>query len=141
MEIWIQLGWAAAMVILCTLAHGLGLVGVSRLFRLEDKEIERHPFDIKAVVLMVAIALSLFTLHAVEIAAYASFYVAAGAIENIEAALIYSASAYATLGYMGANFPEDWQLLAATEALVGFLLIGWSTAFLVHNINRMQKKR
>jgi ascorbate-specific PTS system EIIC-type component UlaA len=36
-----------------------------------------------------------------------------------------------------ASFPEEWRLVGALEALVGFLLIGWSTAFMVQTLRRI----
>jgi hypothetical protein len=137
-ELWIQLGAAGLMVAVLTLIHGLGLVGISKLFKLQDERLEEHAFDSSALVLMATLAFSLFILHALEIGLIGGFYMAIGAIGTIEEALFYSASAYATLGYTAEYFPENWRLLAASEALVGFLLLGWSTAFLVHNINKLR---
>lgn len=139
MEIWLQFGAGGAMAAISALIHGLGLAGVARLFRLEDQRLEKHAFDIRAVLLMAAIALALFLLHAAEIWLFAFFYLAVDAIGTLEEALFYSASAYATLGYTADYFPEDWRLLAAAEALVGFLMLGWSTAFLVHNIGKLRE--
>ena len=138
-EIWMQLGAAALMVSVMTLIHGLGLVGVTRVYNLSDERLEKHDFDVRAILLMGAMALSLFVLHVIEIWAFALFYMAIDAIGSLEEALFYSASAYATLGYTADYFPEEWRLLAASEALAGFLMLGWSTAFLVHNINKLRE--
>ena len=45
--------------------------------------------------------------------------------------------AYATLGRTADYFPPDWRLIGALEALIGFLLIGWSKAFIVSKANRL----
>ena len=58
-------------------------------------------------------------------------------MQTVEEALYYSASAYATLGRGAEFFPADWRLIGALEALIGFLLIGWSTAFIVSKVNRL----
>lgn len=137
-EIWVQLGAAGLMVAVLALIHGLGLVGIAKLFTLNDERLEEHAFDSHAILLMGTLAFSLFILHALEIGIFAGFYMAIGAIGTFEEALFYSASAYATLGYTADYFPENWRLLGAAEALVGFLLLGWSTAFLVHNIDKLR---
>lgn len=137
-DIWIQLGVGGTMVALTTVAHGLGLIGITKLFRLKDERLEAHEFDYRAVALMSVIPMSLFVLHALEIALFSAVYMTIGAIGSVEEALFYSASAYATLGYTADYFPDAWRLLGSMEALVGFLLLGWSTAFLVHNFNKLQ---
>jgi hypothetical protein len=133
----IQLGSAALLVIVMTLIHGLGLVGISRLFDLRKERLEERDFNFGAVALMCGIALSLFTLHMVEITIFALFYMLVGAIGGLEEALSYSASTYATLGRTEEYFPQEWRLIGSIEALIGFLLIGWSTAFIVRNVSKL----
>ena len=133
-----QLAAAAALVIVMTLVHGLGLVGISRALNLDDERLEDHAFDFKAIVLMCGLALMLFGLHILEIFIFAGFYLAVGALPVLEEALYYSASAYATLGRTAEYFPGEWRILGAIEALIGFLLIGWSTAFIVSNVNKLR---
>jgi hypothetical protein len=79
----------------------------------------------------------LFALHFVEIALLALFYLAVGAFHGLEEALFFSASAYATLAQPEVGFPIEWRLVGAMEGLIGFLLIGWSTAFFVTDMNRL----
>ena len=138
-EIWIQFGAAGLMVAIMALIHGLGLVGITKAYDLSDERLEKRDFDVKAILLMGVMALSLFVLHVLEIWAFALFYMAVDAIHSLEEALYYSASAYATLGYTADYFPQEWRLLGASEGLAGFLMLGWSTAFLVHNINKLRE--
>ena len=83
--------------------------------------------------------MAIFALHTVEIWVFAAFYLLVGAIDGLNDALYYSASAYATLGRPAEFFGEDWRLIGALEALVGFVLIGWSTAFIVTTMNRLRR--
>lgn len=137
-ELAAQLGASMLLVVLCTLIHGLGLVGVSRLLRLEKERLKKHEFDLAALLIMCGMALCLFLLHMLEIAIFAVFYLLVGALGSLEEALHFSASAYATLGGAADYFPDEWGLMGAIEALIGFLLIGWSTAFIVRNVTRLQ---
>jgi hypothetical protein len=79
----------------------------------------------------------LFSLHVIEIALFAGFYLFVGALPHIELALFFSASAYSTLASPEADFPQAWRLVAALEGLTGFLMIGWSTAFFVTDMNKL----
>ena len=138
-ELAVQLGASMLMVVVCTLVHGLGLVGVSKLLDLRDERLEKRNFDTGAVLLMCGMALSLFLLHMIEITIFALFYLLVGALDIFEDALAFSASAYATLGQSTDTFPSDWALMGAIEALIGFLLIGWSTAFIFRNVSKMRE--
>ena len=136
-ELGFQLAAAAGMMAVMTLVHGLGLVAISKALRLRRDRLKRHHFNVRAVALMCAIALSLLALHTAEIMIFATFYSVVGAIVTFEEALYYSASAYATLGFTADFFPEEWRLVGAFEALIGFLMIGWSTAFIVSNVGEL----
>ena len=63
-----------------------------------------------------------------------------GAIRDFEEALFYSASAYATVGQSDVEFPQAWRLVGAIEGLIGFLLIGWSTAVFITDMNKVLRE-
>lgn len=134
----IQLGSAAALVVAMTLVHALGLIAISRVLRLQGERLEEQDFNLHAIALMCGMALSLFVLHLLEIAIFAGFYLLVGALESVEEALYFSASTYATLGRTEGYFPAAWRLLGSIESLIGFLLIGWSTAFIVSRVNKLR---
>ena len=135
----LQFGSAALLVVVMTLVHGVGLATITKILRLEGERLEEREFDLKAIALMCGMALLLFALHLVEIFIFAGFYLAVGALEGLEESLYFSASTYATLGRTEEYFPADWRLLGSLEAIIGFLLIGWSTAFIVSRVNKLRK--
>jgi hypothetical protein len=112
------------LLVLMVLIHGAGIVGATKLLRLEDRTLRAHRVNAKAFGLLTSIALCLFALHVLEIAVFAFFYLAVGALNTVESALYFSASAYSTLGHPDLNFPDEWRLVGAMEGLIGFLLIG-----------------
>lgn len=132
-----QLLAATGMMLVITITHALGLTAISKTLRLKDQRLKEMDFSCKSLVLTAGMALMLLLLHSVEIALFAVFYVAVGALQGSEEALYNSASAYATLGRTAEYFPENWRLIGAIEALIGFLMIGWSTAFIVSKANRL----
>ena len=137
-SIGIQLGASALLVAAMALAHGLGLVAITRALGLQEDRLEERPFDFRGALLMAVIALMLFVLHMAEIGLFAAFYLAVGAMESVEEALHYSASSYATLGQAGEYPSYEWRLVGAIESLIGFLLIGWSTAYIVSKVNKLR---
>lgn len=135
----VQLGAALALSALCALLHAGGLYGISRLFSLEDRELDKKPLGVETAGLIVVIALSLFALHLAEIGLFATVYDAVEAAPHFADALYYSASAYTTAGNGIEQLGKDWRLLGAAEALAGFLLIGWSVAYLVAKLRRLRE--
>ena len=134
-----QLGSAALLVVVMTLLHSSGLAAISRLFGLRDEQLKELDFDFVAIARMAAMAAALFVLHLFEIWVFAAFYLLVGAIGDLEEALYFSASTYSTLGRTEEFFPRDWRLLGSLESLIGFLLIGWSTAYIVSKVNKMRR--
>lgn len=126
------------MAALCSLVHAGGLTGTSRLFNLEDDELERKSLSLTTAWLIPVIALCLFLIHLIEIALFAGLYLMLGAARTIADALYFSISCYTTAGNGVEWIGRDWRLLGGAEALGGFLLIGWSTAYLVQKLNKLR---
>jgi len=133
----VQLICALLLVITMMIVHGGGIVAVTRLLRLRPKDLVAHEVDMRAFGLLTLIAFCLFTIHVLEITIFAIFYRIVGALRDFETALYFSVSAYTTLGQPDLGFPDDWRLVGAFEGLIGFLLIGWSTAVFITDINKL----
>ena len=134
-----QLGAAAALIIVATLIHGTGVTISSKLLRSEEGEFKRRSLLFLEFHFMVPMALFLFALHLLEIIIFAAFYLAVGAIGTVEGALFASASAYTTLGLTESTMVR-WRLVGAFEGLAGFLLIGWSVAVFMGEMEKALKK-
>ncbi len=80
---------------------------------------------------MVTVVLGLFIILTVEVWLWAICYLAVGAFHDFETALYFSTVTFSTLGFGDVLPAERWRLLSALEAVNGFLVIGWSTAYLV----------
>ncbi len=76
-------------------------------------------------------------MHTVEIWAYAALYLGLGEFRDLESALYFSTTSFSTLGFGDITLSHAHRLVGAIEGANGFLLIGWSTAFLVSVTNRM----
>lgn len=138
-QLGVQLGVAALFVLVMVIIHGLGLLGVSRMLKLDEERLVNHRMDLGALLLIGTTGVLLFMLHFTEIVVFALFYLALEpALTNFEDTLYYSASAYATLGTTEALIPKAWRLIGAFEAVIGFVLIGWSTAFVARVMAKLQ---
>ena len=137
-QLGVQLGVSALLVIVMTIVHSLGLMVASRILPLDEDRLKKRNFDLRGVMLLGTLGFTLFALHIAEIWLFAAFYLLIDAMQSLEEALYYSASAYATLGRTAEYFPDEWRLLGAVEALIGFVLISWSTALMVTTMNKLR---
>ena len=143
MHLALQLLASALLAMLVTVIHGTGVVVINRLFDREDRELRGLNLATRELGLMVPMAFCLFLLHTLEILLFSIFYMAVGAIRGLEDALLFSTNAYTTLGHSGSDL-NGWRLVGAFEGLIGFLLIGWSAAIFVTDMERvlrMQRRR
>jgi hypothetical protein len=111
--------------------HGLGLLAISSLLRGVIDRYQPHEKLGTTVVVMVATVLGLFALHTMEIWVWAVAYMLVGAVPDFFHALTFSTLSFSTLGAESLSTTPEWRLFGSFEGVNGFLLIGWSTAYLI----------
>ena len=136
MSLWVQLAAAVVLIVLVTLIHGTGVVITTKVFKHESRHLQGRKLVIREFRLMVPMALCLFGLHVAEIYIFAAFYFLFGAPGSFADALYASAAAYTTLG-IGDGTLGPWKMVGAFEGLAGFLLIGWSAAVFVTDMEKI----
>ena len=90
----------------------------------------------KIPVLVFAV-LGTFLAHVVQIWMWAVFYLKVGALPELEDALYFSTSTFTTVGYGDVVLGEKWRLISSFQAANGFMLFGWSTAFISELMSRL----
>jgi hypothetical protein len=111
--------------------HGIGLLAMSALLRAVVDRYRPHLQLGSTVVVMIATVLGLFALHTIEIWVWAFAFLIVGAIPDFWGALVFSTLSFSTLGSQGVSAQPQWLLFGSIEGVNGFLLIGWSTAYLI----------
>lgn len=134
-----QLLVAAMLLAVCVLIHTWGTFAIKRplrvWFRAPGETRIRHPF-----LILVVLFLFIFALHAVEMLVWAVAYWHVGALPTFDDAVYFSVTSYTTVGYGDVTLGPEWRTLGATEAAVGILLFGWSTALLFAVIQKLYAK-
>lgn len=133
-----QLAIATLMVSVTVLVHFIGLSGLLALIGRYRPSDGRNRSIMSDAAAILAAAFGLFALHGIEIWSYALLYWSTSAIQTFEAALYFSTSTYATIGYGDLVLPANSRLIGAIEGANGIILLGWSTAFFFAVVDRMK---
>lgn len=113
------------------LVHTVGLVVLTRFIAAMIAWFRLQKHDFGRTFAIVATVQGLFVILAFEIWMWALFYWLSGMLPVFSEALYFSTTTFATVGYGDVVLSHDWRLLGALEGVNGFLLIGWSTAYLI----------
>lgn len=125
---WFNLGVGSLMICGTILIHVAGLLALTRATAFAGVNRKSR---LARILLLTAVVLGLFATLGPEIWLWAFAYCALHVAENLEAALYLSTITFSTVGYGDIVPAANWHLLAALEGVTGFLIIGWSTAYLV----------
>lgn len=92
--------------------------------------------------LMIITVLSVFLAHIVQIWIWAIlfYFLEPETLPTLEAALYFSTSSFTTVGFGDVFLDPDWRLLSSFESANGFILFGWSTAFIFEIISKLYKE-
>jgi hypothetical protein len=126
-----NLALGTLFISITVLLHTFGLVALTRTMNGVVRWFRLHRHDFGKSVAMVTTVLGLFLLHTVEIWIWAGLFFVNKAVVPFQDALYYSTVTFSTVGYGDIIVGPRWRLLASLEAINGFILIGWSTAYLV----------
>jgi hypothetical protein len=119
------------MISTTVIIHTSGLILLTQWMGWVVHWFRLHRHNFAKTVAMVTTVLGLFLLHTIEIWAWAWADFSIGVIKGFEPALYFSTVTFSTLGYGDITPLAEWRLFASLEGVNGFILIGWSTAYLV----------
>ena len=111
--------------------HAAGLVALTRVMVFLDVRCGMALWRQGKSVAVLVLASGVFVLLCVEMTVWALFLVAVDAFPDLDTAFYFSTSAFATIGFGDVAPAHDWRLLASMEGVTGFLVIGWTAAYLV----------
>lgn len=118
------------VISLTVLIHTFGLIEITRAMAYLTNKFRMHGHRSR-VVAMLSVVFGLFALLTVEVWFWAVVYRLIGAFPDFEHALYFSTVSFSTVGFGDIIPVYKWRLLGALEAINGFLMIGWSTAYLI----------
>jgi hypothetical protein len=118
------------VISLTVLVHTFGLIAVTHAMRYLVARFRMHGRR-NRIVAMISVVMGLFAVMTIEIWLWAGLYRLLDIFADFETALYFSTITFSTVGYGDIVPTHGWRVLAALEGVNGFLLIGWSTAYLI----------
>ena len=136
-----QLAISAGMIALCVLIHGIALFTLTHAMRTKAAKERFHklqPLSLQGTLFTLGVVLALVLVHFVEIWAFALLYGFLGALPTFEDSLYISTISYSTVGFSDSQIAVEWRMIAAAESILGVILLGWSTAFFIRVLGRLE---
>lgn len=121
----------SGLVALSVMIHAVGLIAIATAMPFVAHRLGLHNHIVGRTVVMTAIVMGILGLLTVEVWSWAFAYDLLGATDSFADSLYLSTAMFSTIGYGDMAFDPAWRLLTALEGINGFIMIGWSTAFLV----------
>lgn len=135
-----QLIIGAILIILTVIIHAVALDRLMQMLeRYAPAVFIKFPKFWKIPMLTITV-LGVFITHIVQIWLWAVFYLAVNALPNLEEALYFSTSTFTTVGFGDIVLEKSWRLLSSFQSANGFILFGWSTAFIFEVMSKLYKE-
>lgn len=119
------------LVVVSVLIHTGGLILIAAITPPLARRLGFHNHDIGRTLVMTGTVLGILVILTLEIWSWALLYTGLNATENFSDSLFLSTAMFSTIGYGQIDLDPSWRLLTGLEGVTGFLMIGWSTAYLV----------
>ncbi|WP_244709609.1 potassium channel family protein [Rhizobium cremeum] len=130
LQLLLNLAIGTVVISLTVVIHTFGLIAVTHAMSWVTAHIRLHAHRSR-ILAMNTVVLGVFCVLTAEVWLWALCYRLIGFLGDFPTALYFSTVTFSTIGYGDVIPHPEWRMLAGLEGVNGFLLIGWSTAYLV----------
>ena len=140
MELFYQLSIGSAMIALTVAIQAMAFDFIIKRIK-HATAFLRHRTHIWKPIISGLMVVMIFSVHVLQIWLWAILYLFhdAVALHTLADALYFSTVTFSTVGYGDITLDESTRMLSAIEAANGFLLFGWTTAFIFEVISQLYK--
>ena len=142
MTLLLQLAIGSIMIGLTTILHAVALDFIIKHVHRLEVFFQGSTRYIWKPLASAVVVVTIFTSHVLHIWLWAFLYLALGCepINNLSDSLYFATVTYTTLGYGDITLGPSYRMLSGVEAANGFILFGWTTAFIFEVISRIYKR-
>lgn len=134
-----QLIIGALLICLTVIIHGIALDRLLFFLHWIGDFCNRTLRPVKRIMVLVICVLGLFLAHVIQVWLWAGLYLYIDSLPDLETALYFSTSTFTTVGYGDIVLDTEWRLLSSFQSANGFILFGWSTAFIFEVTSKLYK--
>jgi hypothetical protein len=140
MSLFWQLMVGAMMLGITAVFHAMALDYIIRKAGKVEKHLRRWPFW--KPLAASGVILSVFLSHVVQIWMWVALYLQCGCspLNGLADALYFATVTYTTLGYGDITLDPSCRMLSGIEAANGFIMFGWTTAFIFEVISNLYRQ-
>jgi voltage-gated potassium channel len=120
--------WGGLLVAITMAIHGIGMFAILRMTDSLKELLAPMESFLGGLGLVILSSLLIVVTNIVEVAVWASFFLAQGAQPNHSVAMYNALLNYTTL--QASYLPQHWRLLEALLGMAGLLTVAWSTGIL-----------
>lgn len=135
----LQFALGTLIILSTVIIHALFLTNIFELIERISPLIFKLTKRFWLAILMVITVWLVFVAHIVEIWIWAGLYLSLDEFNSFSDALYFSTSTFTTVGYGDIVLSEKWRLISSFQAANGFILFGWSTAFIFEIMSKLYK--
>ena len=141
MSLLLQLLTGALMIGTTVMIHAAMLDLIIRHARKGENFLKTLVGALWRPVLSSCIVVSIFMAHIINIWLWATLYILLECppLESFSDALYFATVTYTTLGYGDIILSEPFRMLSGIEAANGFILFGWTTAFIFEIVSQLYR--
>ncbi len=142
MNLAFQLVTGGLMIGLTVIIHAVALDQIIRRAGIVERIIRRLTQKFWQPLMAGIIVVAVFAVHILHIWQWTLLYMALGCapLTNLSDALYFATVTYTTLGYGDIILEPSFRMLSGIEATNGFLLFGWTAAFIFEVISQIYKR-
>lgn len=142
MSLFFQLGLGSIMIGVTVMMHAIALDFIIKHAGVVERGLRKAMDGLWRPVMAGLIVVSVFAVHVAQIWLWAFLYIAVDAqpLKDFSETLYFATVTYTTLGYGDLTLAPSYRMLSAVEGANGFLLFGWTTAFIFEVIAQLYKR-
>ncbi len=142
MNLLLQLVLGGGLIGVTVIIHAIGLDFIMRHAPILERSLRRTTAFIWRPCMAGIIVVGVFAVHIVEIWLWALVYFSldAAPLQSFSESLYFATVTYTTLGYGDITLGPESRMLSAIEGANGFLLFGWTAAFIFEVISQLYRR-